>query len=142
MALNGYLTDTQSLLGDPAGQFYSTTSLTNFINKARNRVAASGECVRWLPPSGTGQNQTVAGQEVYPFSFVNTLLIALIALSPITNRNVPDCTNARIEEIRKGSVGTAVPLPRLPVKSAPLPGLDHPYTEPAVPSVAYHKRPS
>jgi len=73
VALNAYLTATQSLLGDPLGQFYTTTQLTTFINTARNRVAASGECVRWVPPSGTGQNQTVAAQEVYPFAAVNAL---------------------------------------------------------------------
>jgi hypothetical protein len=72
--LTSYLTATQSLLGDTAGQFYTTASLTTFINTARNRIAATGECVRWLPPSGSGQNETVASQEVYPFSFVNTLI--------------------------------------------------------------------
>lgn len=76
MALSAYLTDTQELLGDPAGQFYTTAALTTFINKARLRIAATGECVRWLPPSGTGQNQTVASQEVYPFSAVNAFIPA------------------------------------------------------------------
>lgn len=83
MALNTYIAAVQSLLNDSAGQFYTTAQLTTFINTARNRIATSGECVRWLPPSGAGQNQTAAAQEVYPFSFINTLMPGGSGLSQV-----------------------------------------------------------
>jgi len=54
MALTQYLTDTALLLNDPNNLFFSTNTLTNFINKARNRIAEETQCVRViLPSSGT-----------------------------------------------------------------------------------------
>lgn len=49
--LNTYLTQVQNLLHDTAAQFYSTGTLTTYINAARGQIAAEGECVRVLPPS-------------------------------------------------------------------------------------------
>lgn len=51
MALNAYITATQLLLHDTAAQFYSVSSLTSYINTARNRVAADAKCIRVLSPS-------------------------------------------------------------------------------------------
>lgn len=48
MALNAYLGATQRLLHDTAGQRYSTTDLTTYINSARSQLALEGECVRFL----------------------------------------------------------------------------------------------
>lgn len=59
MALTQYLTDTQLILNDPNALFFNTTALTNWINKARNRIAETTQCVRVLP-NGTGSIQTVA----------------------------------------------------------------------------------
>ena len=52
--LNKYLTRVQSLVDDPNAQFWSTATLTNFINEARGQVAARGQCIRILPPSTNG----------------------------------------------------------------------------------------
>src|SRR5215475_11942570 len=51
MALNSYISQVQTLLHDPQAAYYSTTTLTNFINLARNRIALKGACVRVLIPS-------------------------------------------------------------------------------------------
>ena len=48
MALNAYIGATQRLLHDTAGQRYSTTDLTTYINSARSQLALEGECVRFL----------------------------------------------------------------------------------------------
>lgn len=51
MALSAYLTATQNLLGTGGlGNLYSTTALTQYINTARNQIAAEGQCIRALPP--------------------------------------------------------------------------------------------
>lgn len=49
-----YLTRLQSLLSDAGNQFWSQTSLVNFINEARGQVAAEGQCIRVLPPGTNG----------------------------------------------------------------------------------------
>ena len=51
MALTQYLTDTALILNDPNSLFFNQTNLTNWINKARNRIAEVAQCVRVLPPS-------------------------------------------------------------------------------------------
>lgn len=71
MALNAYITQVQDLLHDAGASFYSVAAITRWINAARLKVAQKGQCIRVLPPSGAAQNQTVALQEVYPFSAVN-----------------------------------------------------------------------
>jgi hypothetical protein len=48
MALNAYIGATQRLLHDTAGQRYSTSDLTIYINNARSQLALEGECVRFL----------------------------------------------------------------------------------------------
>ena len=48
MALNAYIAATQRLVHDTAGQRYSTTDLTTYINTARSQLALEGECVRFL----------------------------------------------------------------------------------------------
>ena len=48
MALNAYIGATQRLLHDTAGQRYSTTDLTTYINTARSQLAVEAECVRFL----------------------------------------------------------------------------------------------
>src|SRR3974390_872447 len=51
--LTTYQTNTQDLLHDPNAQYYSLTDLTNYINRARNRIALRGQCVRLLLSGGT-----------------------------------------------------------------------------------------
>lgn len=82
-SLSDYQADLQLLINDTAAQFFQPADLTRFINWSRHRVAALGECIRWLPPSGAGQNQTVASQEVYPFSAVNALIPAGSGMSGV-----------------------------------------------------------
>jgi len=65
-----HITDTQNLLNDTQGQFFTEQTLTNYINKARRRIAAVSGCLRVMPP-GT---QTVPNQEVYPFAAWNALV--------------------------------------------------------------------
>ena len=48
MALNAYISATQLLLHDTAGQRYSISDLTTYINSARSQLALEGECVRFL----------------------------------------------------------------------------------------------
>lgn len=54
MALNNYLQQTQLLLHDSSGSFFSTANLTVWINQARQRTAADSECIRVLPRSSAG----------------------------------------------------------------------------------------
>lgn len=74
MALNAYLAAVERLLHDPTNQFWSSADLTAYINQARGQVAAESQSVRVLPASGSGQNQTVAGQEVYTFASLKSLV--------------------------------------------------------------------
>jgi hypothetical protein len=59
MALNQYLIDTALLLNDPSNLFFSQAALTNYINRARNKVAQLTQCVRVLLP-GTSSITAVA----------------------------------------------------------------------------------
>jgi hypothetical protein len=59
-----YITDTQDLLNDAQGQFFSLPRLTRYINRSRRRIAAVSGCLR-VVPEGT---QTIANQEIYPFA--------------------------------------------------------------------------
>lgn len=70
MALNSYLSQTQNLLHDTNAQFYTTAQLTIYVNQARAKTAAAGQCCRFLPPT----LNTVANQETYDFSTVNGIL--------------------------------------------------------------------
>lgn len=61
--LQTYIADTQNLLNDAGGQFFRAETLTNYVNRARRRIALLSGCVRVMPP-GT---QTVTKQERYHF---------------------------------------------------------------------------
>jgi hypothetical protein len=45
-ALTSYLTDTRQLLHDLNGQYWPTSELTGYINKARRRVCQDTKCLR------------------------------------------------------------------------------------------------
>ncbi len=49
-----YLTNTKTLLGTSAAQFWAASDLTTYINTARKQVAAEGQCIKVLPPSTNG----------------------------------------------------------------------------------------
>lgn len=49
--LNEYLQHTQRLIGDQDEKLFNIADLTYYVNHARNRIAADGQCVRVLPPS-------------------------------------------------------------------------------------------
>ena len=65
-----HITDTQNLLNDSSGQFFSQATLTNYINRSRRRIAAASGCLRVIPPGV----QTVPNQEIYPFNAWNALV--------------------------------------------------------------------
>ena len=66
MALNAYISAVRTLLHDPNAQFFTTATLTTFINEARQQIASEGECVRAVPGFST-----VALQETYSNSVVS-----------------------------------------------------------------------
>ena len=53
MALTNYSTETLDLLHDPNNTYWSSTQITNYINRARQRIAGRGQCVRVLLSGGT-----------------------------------------------------------------------------------------
>lgn len=63
-SLTTYVTATQRLLHDANQAFWTTPELTDYINAARNKVAAATGCVRYLDTSIS----LIAGQEQYAFS--------------------------------------------------------------------------
>lgn len=65
-----YIAEVQGHLNDSQGQFFTQPTLTNYINRARRRIAAVSGCIRVVPP-GT---QTKPGREVYYFSEWNSLV--------------------------------------------------------------------
>jgi hypothetical protein len=68
--LSRYVTETQNLLNDAQGQFFSLPTLTNYINRSRRRIASVSGCLRVLP-EGTRTHPNV---EVYPFADWNALV--------------------------------------------------------------------
>lgn len=52
--LNDYILQVQEILHDASGSFFSTSKITTWINRARQRAAADSECIRVLPPSSAG----------------------------------------------------------------------------------------
>lgn len=64
MSLERYLKDTQNLLNDSSGQFFTRATLHNYINRSRRRIAAASGCLRVTPPGVL----TLPNQESYPFA--------------------------------------------------------------------------
>ena len=54
--LTDYQTEFQELVHDPNNTYFSTTDMNNYINRARLRVAARSQCVRFLGSGGTITN--------------------------------------------------------------------------------------
>ena len=59
-----YINETQNLLNDTQGQFFTIPTLTNYINRSRRRIASASGCLRVMPPGV----QTIPFQEAYSFS--------------------------------------------------------------------------
>jgi hypothetical protein len=66
VALNAYISNVQLLLHDPNAEFFTTATLTTFINQARQQIAIEGECIR-----GTSNVNTASSQEVYLYTAVS-----------------------------------------------------------------------
>jgi hypothetical protein len=83
VALNAYLLNVRILLHDPVAQFYTDTTLTNFINQARDQIALEGECIR-----GIGNITLSVGTESYPFTsaVVPTTPLGIVAGGMISVR--------------------------------------------------------
>jgi len=60
--LAAYIADTQNLLNDVGSQFFNESTLTNYINRSRRRVAWASGCVRVLIRA-----TTVPDQQEYKF---------------------------------------------------------------------------
>src|ERR1700685_2403853 len=98
--LTAYLTSTRQKLNDTAKQFYSDADLTDYVNAARNRVAAASQCCRFLPPSsgsfatmtvgagGTGYTSaptvTISGPDAIGQGFTQATATATIAGGAVT----------------------------------------------------------
>lgn len=65
-----YISEVQNHLNDSQGQFFTIPTLTNYINRARRRIAAVSGCIRVIPPKTT----TFPNQEVYPFAAWRSLV--------------------------------------------------------------------
>lgn len=63
MSLAKHMADTQLLLNDPGGQFFSRETWISCINRSRRRIAAASGCLRTTPPGV----MTAPNQEVYSF---------------------------------------------------------------------------
>jgi hypothetical protein len=99
--LADYTYDVRDLLRDQNAQFFSTTAVTRYINRARSQVAQDTACIRILVaggspygadatvgtavvggavpgaignPMGTTVFNTIPGQEYYPYSYANSLI--------------------------------------------------------------------
>jgi len=46
-----YISQTLNLLGNPSGNLYTNATIINYINTARNQIAAESQCVRYLATS-------------------------------------------------------------------------------------------
>ena len=71
-----YLTQVESLIDDASNALWSTASLTNYINQARGRIAAKGQCVKVLPPGTNGiASYTVSAGGANYNTGVNSVII-------------------------------------------------------------------
>jgi hypothetical protein len=68
--LTQYQADTQNFLNDAGAQFFRPETLTNYINRARRKIAAASGSIRVIPEGV----QTNANQEEYKFSAWNALV--------------------------------------------------------------------
>lgn len=68
--LTSYQSDTALLLNDPSNQFWSTSTLTTLINRARREIAYRTLCIQVL----ASPVNTVASQETYALSLANSLV--------------------------------------------------------------------
>lgn len=103
-ALSSYITQTRRLVRDQAGQFFTQSAVIDAVNGGRTQVAKVTGCIRALVPGSapygaqatvdqavvgamivglqgnsllqTSVFNTIAGLEVYPFSFANGLVRA------------------------------------------------------------------
>ena len=66
--LNEYIAETQNHLNDSLGQFFSTSTLTTYVNRARRRIASASGCCRVLIKA-----KTQANQQEYKFSDWNAI---------------------------------------------------------------------
>lgn len=75
--LSSYLADTALLLNDPNNQYYSVTTLTTFINRARRWIS-----VRSLQPRVLVTTlSTVANQETYALTLANSAVAAVAGVA-------------------------------------------------------------
>lgn len=101
--LSDYVTQTRLNLNDPQAQFYASTSITSWINQARLRIAAEGQCIRILPLSsssftsitvtapGSGYTSafvTISAPDAFGAGFVQATATATVVAGEVTAINV------------------------------------------------------
>lgn len=105
--LNEYLQQTQRLLNDQAEGRFNHIDLQYYVNAARKRIAADGQCIRFLPPSsgsfasisvahgGTGYTTpptvTISPPDAYGVGYVQATATATVAGGAVTGFSI---TNA------------------------------------------------
>ena len=89
--LNTYIAQVQDLLHDPLAQLWPVSSITSYINEARNRVAQDTKCLRQVITSTQYSTLTLnQAQELYPLQTYlpapfNTSLIDVMGITVIVN---------------------------------------------------------
>ncbi len=67
--LQDYINQVRALVNDTSSSTFTDTTLINFINQARTRVAQDTHCVRgFLSVTGGSALNTIGGQENYSYS--------------------------------------------------------------------------
>jgi hypothetical protein len=90
--LNTYIQQVQDLLHDPLAQLWPVSSITNYINEARNRVAQDTKCLRQVITTNTYPGLTLnQGQELYPLTTYlpppfNSTLVDVMGITVIVNK--------------------------------------------------------
>jgi hypothetical protein len=93
--LSDYQKTTQRLVGDVAEAVFNLADLTDYINLARQQVAAEGQCIRWLTPPANG----IAA--ITPISVGSGYTTATVTLPP---PDVPGVTATATANIVAGEI--------------------------------------
>lgn len=103
MLLADYTANIQGLLNDPLSQFYSSTNLTNWLNRGRTEVAKRSACIRRLTPSSstiqsitvssggigyTTATVTISGPDAIGNTFTQATAVAVLSAGTITSITV------------------------------------------------------
>jgi hypothetical protein len=77
MTLFAYVQQAQRILDDQKEQVFNIADLTHYVNEARRRIAAKGQCVRVLPPSSGSLSALVVGSGGSGYTAPPTVSVSL-----------------------------------------------------------------